>query len=235
MSLLELEDVSRRGRGGEGRLVLREVCLEVEPGELIGIWGRRHSGRSTLLRIAAGLERPDEGVVRFDGAEPATDDRRGGVRFCRRRLRPVDGASVVEQLITSQLACGVPAGAARERANAALERVGASRCATHRSLDLGTGELVQVAIARALTHGPQVLVIDEPTLGVELDERDTLLELLRSLAKQGVAVLMSAGDSASLTGADRVLSLSAGRLRGETAPAEPAPVIELHARRSAAR
>lgn len=233
MSLLELVRVSRRLRGGEGRLVLREVSMEVEPGELVGVWGRRHSGRSTLLRIAAGLERPDEGIVRFEGAELATDS--GGVRFCRQRFRPFDGVSVIDQLITSQLACGVSAGVARERAIVALERTQAARCAAHRPLDLGTGELVQVAIARALAHEPRMLVIDEPTLGVELDERDRVLDVLGSLAREKVAVLMSAGDTASLTGADRVLSLSAGRLHGETAAREPAPVVELRTRRSAGR
>lgn len=232
MSLLELVNVGRRRRE-DGPPVLRGVCLEIEPGELVGVWGRRHSGRSTLLRIAAGLEWPDEGVVRYEGRELKSGVRAAGVRYCRRRFRAVDGATVLDQLVTSQLVCGVTGAVARTRALAALERVEASRCASHRAADLATGELALVAVARALTHEPRLLVIDEPALGVELDERDRVLATLRCLTGEGVAVLMSAGEAASLSGADRALSLSAGRLRGETAAAEAAPVIELRALRSA--
>lgn len=235
MSLLELVDVGKRsgtGRGQGERWVLREISLRIEPGELAGVWGRRHAGRSTLLRIAAGLEPPDEGLVRRDGVELGTA--RGGVRMCRKRFRAIDGELVLDQLITSQLVCGVPGDAARAQAIAALQRVDAQPCAMLRPSELATAELVLVAIARSLTHAPRLLVIDEPTLGVELCERDRVLAALRRLPGQGTTVLASAGDTASLSGFDRVLCLSGGRLRGQEA-AELAPVVQLRALRGAGR
>jgi ABC-type sugar transport system ATPase subunit len=77
-------------------------------------------------------------------------------------------------------------------------------------------------------HKPRLLVIDEPTLGVELSERARILALLRSLADEGSSVLMSVGETTSLAGADRALSLAGGELHGELQPPALAPVIQLH-------
>lgn len=236
MSLLELVDVGKRAVSGPGdRWVLSEVSLQIEPGELVGIWGKRHSGRSTLLRIAAGLEPPDTGTVRLDGVELGPDRSRDSVRMCRKRFRPIDGELVIDQLVTGQRVCGVPSDDARARATSALELVNVQRCATLRPSELATAEVVLVAVARSLTHAPKLLVIDEPTLGVELDERDRVLAALRSLGEEGIAVLMSAGDTPSLAGVDRVLALSGSRLRGELLASELAPVVDLRARRGASR
>ncbi|HUB36401.1 MAG TPA: hypothetical protein VL972_06210, partial [Solirubrobacteraceae bacterium] len=106
-------------------------------------------------------------------------------------------------------------------------------CATLAPDELDGAELMRVAIARTLAVEPQMLVIDEPTLGIEVPERDGVLRLLRDVADGGVAVLMSTGGlAAGLAGADRALSLEDGELRGESAH-ELAPVVEL--RRSGRR
>jgi ABC-type sugar transport system ATPase subunit len=84
-----------------------------------------------------------------------------------------------------------------------------------------------VAIARALVREPKLLVIDEPTLGAELQARDEILALLRDLANEGIAVLYSATDSSTLTGSDRGLKIAKGSLSGELATAELAPVLPL--------
>ena len=85
-----------------------------------------------------------------------------------------------------------------------------------------------VGIARSLVHQPKLLVIDEPTLGVDVFERDRILSLLRSLADEGISVLMSVGETTCLAGADRALSLANGELHGELQPPELAPVVQLH-------
>ena len=94
--LLELEEVSKRYGRGLGAIVLRDVSLALEPGELVAIWGRRRSGRSTLLRIAAGIERPDAGVVRFQGSDlagPRGDVLGGGIGYCQGSFFPPKGDS----------------------------------------------------------------------------------------------------------------------------------------------
>lgn len=229
MTLLELENVGKRyGRGSRERVALRDVSLQIEAGEHIAVWGRRRSGRSTLLRVAAGVETPDEGVVRFQGrdlSELGAETLRGHIRYCRKVFRPDDGQYVLDQLITGQLARGASASLARSRARDALERAGAAQCAALRPNDLDSTEAALVVIARALAHQPKLLVIDEPTLGVDLLDRDRILSLLRSLTANGIAVLMSAGETPCLSDSDRALALSNGELRGELEPPELAPVV----------
>jgi putative ABC transport system ATP-binding protein len=229
--LVELTHVSKRyGRGAQERVALHDVSLEIEAGELVAVWGRRRSGRSTLLRVVAGLEAPDEGLVSFEGHElsnPDSESLRGGIRYCRKTFRPAEGQLVLDQLITGQLTRGVALALARSRARKALERVGAGQCAALRPGELDNTEVVRVVIARALTHQPRLLVVDEPTLGVDLLERDQILLLLRSLADEGIAVLTSAGETSCLSGADRALSLGSGELHGELSTSELAPVVPL--------
>lgn len=232
MSLLELDRVaSCRGPG----VALEGVSLTIDPGEMVVVWGERRSGRSTLLRIAAGIEPPDHGTVRFQGRD-LTD--RGSemlgdqIGYCRRGFRPERGLTVLEQLISSQFARKVPQATALTRASRALERVGAGWCAQLPAGELKTEEIVVVAIARALTAEPRLLIVDEPTIGVDPLKRDDILKLLRSLADEGVAILASAGEGTAMLGADRVLSLGKGALRGELRP-DLAPVTELEHHRQA--
>lgn len=91
---------------------------------------------------------------------------------------------------------------------------------------------MRVAIARALTCNPRLLVIDEPTLGVEPIKRDSILALLRSLANEGIAILSSTGEGTGFLGADRVLALDKGKLHGELTP-DLAPVTDLMRHRQA--
>lgn len=229
MSLLVLEHVSKRyGRRPSERVALRDVSLQIEPGELVAVLGRRRSGRSTLLRVAAGVEVPDEGVVRFASHNLAGGgaDVGGGVGYCQRSFRPGEGRLVVDQIVVRLLARGTSPSSAGSQAHAALVRVGAERCAGLEPADLDGAETVRVAIARALACSPRLLVIDEPTMGVDLLERDSILLLLRSLANKGVAVLMSTGETPCLSGVDRALTIGDGELHGRPS-SELAPVLPL--------
>jgi len=230
MILLELEHVSKRYRHGlRERVALRDVSLELYPGELVAVWGLRRSGRSTLLRIAAGIEAPDKGVVRFAGRDLADGGGNvlgSGIGYCPKAFRPAEGRTIIEEVVVGLLACGVSQSVAQARARSALERAGAERCAALEPSGLDSAEAIRVAIARALVFQPRLLVIDEPTKGVDLLARDGILLLLRSLADEGIAVLTSTGETTGLSGADRALSLGDGELRGSLAP-ELAPVVPL--------
>jgi ABC-type lipoprotein export system ATPase subunit len=222
MRLLELDRVFKRyRRGSSERVALCDVSLSLESGELVAVWGRRRSGRSTLLRIAANVEAPDSGVVRFEGRDVIArqDHARGhGISYCRKSFRSDEGPLVIDQLMTGHLMRGASRELAQARAHAALKRAGAERCGSLTPSELDGAEVVRVAIARALGPEPKLLVIDEPTIGVDLAERDAILLLLRSFAEDGVAVLMSVGETTALSGADRALSLDNGALHGALDP-----------------
>ena len=236
MTLLEFEHVSKRyGARSHEHVVLHDVSFEVHAGELVAVWGRRGSGRSTLLRLAAGVEPPDSGVVRLQGHDLSA--RRGDalgerIGYCWRSTRGGEEGVVLDRLTVGQMARGVRPAAAKARAWSALERAGAEHCAALAAHKLDGAESVRVTIARALTLRPSLLVIDEPTRGVDLLDRDQILSLLRSLADEGIGVLASTGESTALSGADRALSLSDGELRGNLAP-ELAPVVPMHRTRTA--
>jgi ABC-type multidrug transport system ATPase subunit len=204
--LLELDSVVKSYRGGSV-VALDGVSLSVDAGEMVVVWGERLSGRSTLLRIAAGVEAPDSGEVRFDGRSLPRRDRR---RLRTKRIDELIGIGLSALNLKRPLAL--------RQAHAALLRVDGEGLAGREPRQLKSDELMRVVIARALLCGPRLLVVDEPTLGIDPLKRDSILELLSSLAADGVAVFASAGDGTGLLGADRVLMLENGKIEGEAEP-----------------
>jgi ABC-type lipoprotein export system ATPase subunit len=215
MSLLELQAVTKRYRSAQReRSVLSHVNLRVDAGELAIVWGARRSGRTTLLRIAAGVQAPDSGSVWFEGQPLGEQSIGTGVGYVAKTLRAKEEQGVLDQVGAVLLARGVRVHEARERARKALERAGGERCAAMKVSELGGGEALRVAIARTLALSPKVLVVDEPAATVEISERDEVLALLRRLSRDGLAVLASAGEAEQLAGADVALTLRDGELHG---------------------
>lgn len=230
MSLLALESVGKRYREGQReRTVLKDVSLQMGAGELVIVFGMRRSGRTTLLRIAAGIEQPDSGTVVFRGhdlsgrAEQVLGD---GIGYVRKGLRGSEEQGVLEHVVAPLLARGVNLKQARQLARGALARTGGEDCAAARIGELGAGEAIRVALAQTLALCPALVVIDEPAATVELGQRDDILTLLRTLSGEGVAILASTGEPGELAGAHRALTLGEGELRGPNAP-ELATVVPL--------
>jgi putative ABC transport system ATP-binding protein len=230
VSLLELRQVSKTGSNGSRRVeVLRDVSLEIEAGELVAVWGMRRSGRSTLLAVSAGIDPPDTGMVLFEGRDLGA---RGasvlgeGVGYCHQGVG-CNGRRVIDHVRAGLLARGVSVPVAHSHAHEALRRVGAEGCKERILGDLDAAEAVRVSIACALVLGPRVLVIDEPTKGVDLLERDEIVLLMRSLADEGIAILVSDADGSGLSDADRALTLARGELRGRTTPGVGGAVLPL--------
>jgi putative ABC transport system ATP-binding protein len=234
VSLLELRGVGKsRVRGSRRIEVLRDVSLEVDAGELVAVWGLRRSGRSTLLAVAAGIDQPDSGAVFFEGEDVAASGVTvlgDGIGYCHQGVGVASGRRVIDNVRAGLLARGVPLPVAHSRAHEALQRVGVERFNELMLGDLDAAEAMRVAIACALVLGPRALVIDEPTKGVDLLERDKIVLLLRSLASEGIAILVSDGDGSGLSNADRALTLAGGELRGRSRP-EMGAVLPLRAAR----
>lgn len=236
MSLLVLDGVTKRYADPRRTTVaLDAVCLTVEPGEVVAVWGGRGSGRTTLLRVAAGVERPDAGTVHLcgvdlvAGAEAATA---AGLAYVQPRLLGPQRQALIDRLTVVLIARGWSQTAAREKALVALERAGARDVQDVRVGELDATEAVRVGIAQALLFEPKLIVVDEPTATVPLIERAGILALLRAIADHGVAVLMTAGEAIGLSGVDRALTISGGRLRTNVA-ADRAEVIRLRPASSA--
>lgn len=222
MTLLVLDSVTKRySTDRREHVALRDVSLDIAPGELVAVWGTRHSGRTTLLRVASGMEPPDSGIIRFDGHDLCrhrADLLGREIAYANRHFMAGQGGAVVDHVAVGLLAQAVPRNRARARAFGALERVGAADLADLEPRLLDPAEAVRVGLARALITRPRLLLIDDPTNGVDLLQRDPLLHLIRSIPDDGAAVLMTIGEA--VTVADRVLTIDRGELRGDTVPTQ---------------
>ncbi len=225
MHLLSFEDVTKRfERGQDGtreRVPVRRGSFAIDAGEVVALVGRARSGRSTVLRLAGGIERPSEGIVRFDGHELVDESQLGvpdGIAFCLPRFSRAMGGPVHEHVASGILSLKLSRRQKSDRVDAALERVGASTCAELDPATLDYGEAIRVALARAIVVGPRILLVDDPVHGVDLAEVDSILLLLRSLARDdGLAVFFTLSSGADLAGA-RSLTIYNGEIRGKTEP-----------------
>ncbi len=241
MSLLSLEHVTKCFAEGRGQTtVLEDLSLQIDGGDFVGIWGMRRSGKTTLLRIAAGRELPDEGRVWFDGKElthmspdrRATLQRRNGIGLLSSDWRPERNKPAVEHVALALLSDGMSLHEARQPAWKALERVGASRWAHMPAGRLSQGERIRVALAQILVHEPRVLLVDEPAILLKPTEGVELYELLRSVGdSSGVAIVIASEDIAPIRKARRFMSLGAGKLRS----ADPRGTVVPFPERASAR
>ena len=206
------------GEGRAARRVLDGAELEVEAGEVVAILGRSGSGKSTLLHLLGGLDRPQAGRievagVRVDGASErrlsALRRRRVGFVFQFFHLLPeLSGEANV--LLAGRVR-GAHPDAAR-RAGELVERLGLREVAGSLPHQLSGGEQQRFAIARALVNDPPVLLADEPTGNLDTSSGAEVLRLLRAGADEGRAVVMVTHERGATAIADRVLTLTDGRL-----------------------
>jgi ABC-type multidrug transport system ATPase subunit len=213
-------------RGVRATNVLNGVTLELHAGELGGIWGRRGSGKTTLARIAAGVLVPDEGHVVFDG-KVLSNPEHDGVLMPQLGLASRQGPEFEDMdpqtWIISTLVHLSSWRDAKRRASAALDRVGVGDVAGVPWQHLSDGERMLCSIAQAIARGPRLIVVDDPVAGLGGKDRAEIMDLLRSLAAAGIAVLMTAAELPELRGVDQIWSLDRGRLDGP--PARPAGTV----------
>ena len=194
----------------EGHRALSGVSLEVRPGEIVAVVGGDGSGKTTLLRalvgaigISAGeVERPPERALGYVSAAP------GGY----------GDLSVDENLDFAVCAYGVPAGLRKQRKDALLERAGLTAARDRLGEQLSGGMRRKLALAMAVTHQPELLVLDEPSTGVDPVGRAELWRLMTSLAADGTAVVFSTTYLDEAERAARVLVLADGRTLLEGTP-----------------
>lgn len=221
MTLLSLTSVSvSYARGDRAIPVLRDLSLDVDRGEFVAVYGQQASGKTSLLKVAAGLLRPDGGRVLFAGDDvtelpPARTQRLQGSAIGWVAPREPDDSEPPALLHVALPLYGRHGkAAAQRRAMAALERVGAAHCAQHPRRDLTDTDRILVLVAQALVHEPRLLVVDDPTYGFSVTDRQRVVGLLRSIADGGTAVLMAVPEMAAMLTAHSMYALHNGRLVG---------------------
>jgi putative ABC transport system ATP-binding protein len=219
---LECRKLVKRLPSGDRMLtILDGIDLVVPTGDFLAILGPSGSGKSTLLGLLAGLDRPTEGTVRFNGQslEDMSEDRlarlrRRRVGFVFQNFQLLGNLTALENVLLPLELTGT--GDARDRARDMLDRVGLGLRTHHYPSQLSGGEQQRVALARAFAPGPELLLADEPTGNLDSDTGAEALDLLIDLRERaGVTLVLVTHDPQVAARAHRRIHLRAGRIERE--------------------
>ncbi len=219
--MYKLSGVTKNYQKGRGTVAaLRGVDLVVEDGEWLAIQGPTGHGKSTLLQILGGLDRPSAGLVDFDGRDLAqlreaevTRVRAQSMGFIFQTFNLIPTLSAQENVEAALVPLHVSAAARRQRAAIALDTVGLADRLRHVPGELSGGQQQRVAIARALVKEPKVLLADEPTGNLDEDTRDEIIGLLETMWRErGLTMVLVTHDSSVARRAQRIGVMKNGRL-----------------------
>ncbi|SJZ84754.1 MacB family efflux pump subunit [Consotaella salsifontis] len=221
--LIVLDKLRKEFPAGEETLVvLKDVDLVIQEGEMVAIVGASGSGKSTLMNILGCLDRPTSGSYRIGDRETALLDpdelaelRREHFGFIFQRYHLLAELTAVGNVEIPAIYAGEPPAVRDERARALLERLGMGERTEHRPGQLSGGQQQRVSIARALMNGGNVILADEPTGALDRHSGEEVLRILDELHADGKTIIIVTHDMAVAERADRIIEISDGVIVGD--------------------
>lgn len=212
MSLLKLENISYKYQGSD-KYVLKNINFEFDKGNIYAVVGKSGAGKTTLLSILSSLAAPTEGKILLNDKDITKIDKYKfrssdvGVVFQSFNLLP--HLTAKENVILSMNISGHKYDDKKQTAEMLLEKVGLdSDEANRRVLKLSGGQQQRVAIARALSYEPEIILADEPTGNLDSETQDEIMDIFKSLAKEGKCIILVTHSKSVANSADEVFELS---------------------------
>ncbi|WP_329959139.1 MacB family efflux pump subunit [Methylomonas rapida] len=237
--LLQLQQIQRFYPNGDTVVrALNDVSLTIWPGEFVAIIGQSGSGKSTLMNLIGCLDKPNSGSYRVLGRDVAALDadqlaalRRETFGFVFQRYNLLTTATAAENVEIPALYAGMTKSARESRALQLLQHLGLGDRSGHRPMQMSGGQQQRVAIARALMNNPPVILADEPTGALDSQSGKEVMALLAELHARGRTVLLITHDEKVAAHAERIISISDGRIvsdSGERRGQRPLETPEHH-------
>jgi putative ABC transport system ATP-binding protein len=230
-SLIQLNGIERTFYLGDSQVrALRNVNLNISPGEYIAVMGPSGSGKSTLLNLIGLLDRPDAGTYQLEGRDVTTlqPDEQAKVRskrigFIFQSFHLVPRLTAAANIELPLTLAGIPVAERIKRVRQALKEYGLTDRAQHRPNELSGGQRQRVAIARATVQRPAVLLADEPTGNLDRATGEEVVRLLEALNTQGMTLIIVTHDHALGARARRQLKMEDGSIISDTTTAHAKP------------
>jgi putative ABC transport system ATP-binding protein len=212
------------GVGDTAVVALDDLSLRVQRGEYLAVMGTSGSGKSTAMNILGCLDRPTSGSYHLNGTavQDLSDDALADLRnrelgFVFQQFHLLAEMSALENVILPMIYAGIPAEERRQRAIAALERVGLAQRLNNKPNQLSGGQQQRVAVARAIINQPGLLLADEPTGALDSRTTEEVLDLFGELHHQGMTILIVTHEHEVAERASRLVQFHDGRLLSDSA------------------
>jgi len=226
---VEARSLSKTFADGERRVeALRQVDLEVRRGDFLAIMGPSGSGKSTLLHLVGALDTPTSGTLMVGGERlgalsdnELTTIRSEQIGFVFQFFNLLPTLTAAENVLLPALIAGERSRQSKGRVTELLGLVGLAEREGHLPGELSGGEQQRVSLARALVRNPGLILADEPTGNLDTESGNTVLGLLRRIAREGQTVIMVTHDPVAASSADKIIFLRDGQRAGEIAGGDP--------------
>ena len=218
--VINIDSLTKTYRSGKTSFkALNSVNLKIKKGDFIAIMGPSGSGKSTLMHIIGCLDRPTSGTIIIDGENISTvsDNQLAQIRgrkigFIFQKFNLIPTMNALKNIELPMVFLGGTKADRNQRAAELLGKVGLTNWATHRPSELSGGQQQRIAIARALSNNPSIILADEPTGNLDTKTGEQIMKLLVSLSKEGKTILLVTHAVALKRYANRVVNMLDGKI-----------------------